>query len=192
MVRTIFAQPDPDQVWAQHRRITDPPPRCRSPRRRGPRGSSSCTPTSGSASAACSSSTSATSVRRDHSAGWRRSRNHPSARQSGGVNRSRTVVVVAPLFAVRVVVVRSISAPPSAPASIRANDARVRIAPRARPSAGARATRGVPPRCWTLARIRDSIDVAGLAAGFGRVTFHPRREIPGQDQVLAGFQQRLA
>ena len=23
MVRTIFAQPDPDQVWAQHRRITD-------------------------------------------------------------------------------------------------------------------------------------------------------------------------
>ena len=34
-----------------------------------------------------------------------------------------------PLFAVRVVVVRSISAPPSAPASIRANDARVRIAP---------------------------------------------------------------
>ena len=68
-------------------------------------------------------------VRRDHSAGCRRSRNHPSARQPGGVHRSRTVVVVAPLFAVRVVVVRSISAPPSAPASIRANDSNVRIAP---------------------------------------------------------------
>ena len=38
-------------------------------------------------------------------------------------------MVVAPLFAVRVVVVRSISAPPSAPASIRANDSNVRIAP---------------------------------------------------------------
>ena len=45
------------------------------------------------------------------------------------MNRSRTVVVVAPLFAVHVVVVRSISAPPSAPASIRANDSSVRIAP---------------------------------------------------------------
>ena len=42
-------------------------------------------------------------MRRDQSVGCRRSRNHPSARQSGGVHRSRTVVVVAPLFAVRVV-----------------------------------------------------------------------------------------
>ena len=68
-------------------------------------------------------------MRRDQSVGCRRSRNHPSARQSGGVYRSRTVVVVVPFLAVRVVVVRSISAPPSAPSSIRANDARVRIAP---------------------------------------------------------------
>ena len=68
-------------------------------------------------------------MRRDQSVGCRRSRNHPSARQSGGVYRSRTVVVVVPSLAVRVVVVRSRSAPPSAPSSILANDARVRIAP---------------------------------------------------------------
>ena len=68
-------------------------------------------------------------MRRDQSAGCRRSRNHPSARQSGGVYRSRTVVVAVPSLAVRVVVVRSWSAPPCAPASIRANDSNVRLAP---------------------------------------------------------------
>ena len=63
------------------------------------------------------------------SAGCRRSRNHPSARQSGGVNRSRTVVMTVPPFTVLVVVVRSMSTPPCAPASIRANDSSVRLAP---------------------------------------------------------------
>ena len=43
--------------------------------------------------------------------------------------RSRTVVVITPVLAVRVVVVHSRSAPPCAPASIRANDSSVRIAP---------------------------------------------------------------
>ena len=45
------------------------------------------------------------------------------------MNRSRTVVVAVPSLAVRVVVVRSRSAPPCAPSSIRANDSSVRIAP---------------------------------------------------------------
>ena len=45
------------------------------------------------------------------------------------LNRSRTVVVVVPSLAVRVVVVRSWSAPPSAPASILASDSNVRLAP---------------------------------------------------------------
>ena len=36
----------------------------------------------------------------------------------------------------------------------------------------------------------ESIDVEGLAAGFGRVAFHTGGEIPGQGELLAGFQQR--
>ena len=68
-------------------------------------------------------------MRRDQSVGCRRSKNQASARQSGGVYRSRTVVVVAPFLAVREVVVRSTSAPPCAPASILASDSSVRIAP---------------------------------------------------------------
>ena len=55
--------------------------------------------------------------------------NQPSACQSGAVNRSLTVVVAVPSFAVRVVVTRSTSAPPCAPSSIRANDSSVRLAP---------------------------------------------------------------
>ena len=47
--------------------------------------------------------------------------NQPSACQSGAVNRSLTVVVAVPSFAVRVVVTRSRSAPPCAPSSIRAH-----------------------------------------------------------------------
>ena len=56
-------------------------------------------------------------------------KNHPSARQSGGVYRSLTVVVLVPSFAVRVVVTHSMRAPPCAPSSIRASDSNVRIAP---------------------------------------------------------------
>ena len=89
---------------------------------------SSCIPTNGSASAACSCSGRTSSVRRDQSVGCRRSRNHPSARQSGGVYRSRTVVVTTPLLEVRIVVTCSRSAPPCAASSIRPNDSSVRIA----------------------------------------------------------------
>ena len=54
--------------------------------------------------------------------------NQPSACQSGGVNRSRTVVVATPLLKMRVVVTRSRRAPPCAPSSILANDSSVRTA----------------------------------------------------------------